>query len=183
MLATATPSRPRPIPVKEAAAQARHAQEQARAAAFVAEGSAAVRTVYSDGGQNPYFAALLRKGAKLGEVSRPEALAYAGIDEVVTPARGICAKKGRCPEAVLNGPGLAKPAEATPVGAPAADKADQPAQAAPRIYFFAAHATPLPATEPLTLAPEPLSYKLGRPAPQQTVIAGAMPILPAVWFD
>ena len=58
-----------------------------------------------------------------------------------------------------------------------------PAQAQPRIYFFAAHATPLPATEPLTLAPEPLSYKLGRPAPQQTVIAGAMPILPAVWFD
>ena len=46
-----------------------------------------MRTTYSDGGQNPYFAALLRKGAQLGEVSRPEALAYAGIDEVLTPAR------------------------------------------------------------------------------------------------
>jgi murein L,D-transpeptidase YafK len=163
-------------PVKEAAAEARRAQEQARIAAFIAEGSAAVRTTYSDGGQNPYFAALLSKGAKLGEVSRPEALAYAGIEEVVTPARGICARKGRCPEAVVNGPGAAKPAQ------------DKPAeetlpQAPPRIWLAATHATALPATEPLTLAPAPLSYQLGRPAPQQTVIAGAMPILPAVWFD
>ncbi len=117
-------------PVKEAAAQeaAHTRRSRARVTAFVSEGSAAVRTIYSDGGQNPYFAALLRKGAKLGEVSRPEALAYAGIDEVVTPARGICAKKGRCPEAVLNGPGLAKPAEATPVGKAATAAEARPAQ-------------------------------------------------------
>ena len=166
-------------PVKEAAAAARHAQEQARIAAFIAEGSAAVRTTYSDGGQNPYFAALLSKGAKLGEVSRPEALAYAGIEEVVTPARGICARKGRCPEAIANGPGSAptqaKPEEAAPQ--------ETPQEPPPRIWLAAAHATPLPATEPLTLAPALLSYKLGRPAPEQTVIAGAMPILPALFFD
>jgi murein L,D-transpeptidase YafK len=168
-------------PVKEAAAEARHAQEQARIAAFVAEGSAAVRTVYSDGGQNPYFAALLRKGAQLGEVSRPEALAYAGIEEVVTPARGICAKKGRCPEAIAVGPGAAKPAEEATAGDKPAVAAPQ--EAPPRIWLAAAHATALPATEPLTLAPAPLSYQLGRPAPEQTVIAGAMPILPAVFFD
>lgn len=160
-------------PVKEAAAEARHAQEQARIAAFVAEGSAAVRTIYSDGGQNPYFAALLRKGAQLGEVSRPEALAYAGIDQVLTPARGVCARKGRCPDAVLNGPGL---------GSGSANAAAS-ALPEPHITLAAAHAAPLPATEPMTLAPEPLSYKLGRPAPAQTLIAGAMPVLPAVFFD
>jgi len=163
---------------KEAAAADRRTREQARIAAFVAEGSAAVHTVYSDGGQNPYFAALLRKGAQLGEVSRPEALAYAGIDEVLTPARGICAHKGRCPEAIANGPALgpAKPdADAQPAAAPQ--------EAPPRIWLAAAHATALPATEPMTLAPAPLCYKLGRPAPEQTIIAGTMPILPAVFFD
>jgi murein L,D-transpeptidase YafK len=165
-------------PTMETAAAERRAREQTRIAAFVAEGSAAVRTTYSDGGQNPYFAALLRKGAQLGDVSRPEALAYAGIDEVLTPARGICARKGRCPEAIANGPAQAQ----------AKPDADKPADAAPqetppRIWLAAAHATALPATEPMTLAPAPLCYKLGRPAPEQTVIAGAMPILPAVWFD
>ncbi len=164
-------------PVKEAAAQTRHAQEQARIAAFIAEGSAAVRTTYSDGGQNPYFAALLRKGAQLGDVSRPEALAYAGVDEVVTPARGICARKGRCPEAIANGPSLG------PAKAAGDAPAQTPPQAPPRIWLAAARATALPATEPLTLAPAPLSYQLGRPAPAQTIIAGAMPILPAIWFD
>ena len=156
-------------PAKEALVAEQRAREQARTAAFVAEGSAAVRTSYSDGGQNPYFAALLRKGAQLGEVSRPEALAYAGVDQVIAPARGVCARKGRCPDAVANGPASA-PRPPPPV-------------VAASVIVAVAHVIPLPRTEPMTLAPIPFSYALGRPAPPQTVIAGAMPILPPVMFD
>jgi hypothetical protein len=50
-------------------------------------GSAAVRTTYSDGGQHAFWAAFAAKGGSLGEVSRPEALAYAGQEVVVIPAR------------------------------------------------------------------------------------------------
>jgi hypothetical protein len=74
------------------------------------------------------------------------------------------------------GPAQAKPDADTPADA-------APQEAPPRIWLAAAHATALPATEPMTLAPVPLCYKLGRPAPEQTVIAGAMPVLPAVFFD
>jgi murein L,D-transpeptidase YafK len=74
-------------PVREAAANAFHAQEEARIATLVADGSAAVRTSYSDGGQHPAFATLLKQGADLGDVSRPEALAFAGQEVVLIPAR------------------------------------------------------------------------------------------------
>jgi len=50
--------------------------------------------------QHPSFAALWRRGVSLGEVSRPEALAYAGLDRVITPARPIqpvCLWIGSCP--------------------------------------------------------------------------------------
>ena len=73
---------------KEALAAARLAAEQARVAALAAEGVAVVRTTYADGGQHPSFAALVRQGApSLGAVSRPEALALAGREIVVVPAR------------------------------------------------------------------------------------------------
>lgn len=74
-------------PAVEAQAAARRSEEEARIAALVAQGSEAVRTTYADGGQHPVFAALLRKGAALGEVSRPEALAVAGREVVTIPAR------------------------------------------------------------------------------------------------
>ena len=74
-------------PTKEAAAKAFHVAEQAKTADLVRDGSAAVRTTYSDGGQNAIFAALLAKGADLGTVSRPEALAYAGLDVTLIAAR------------------------------------------------------------------------------------------------
>jgi murein L,D-transpeptidase YafK len=73
-------------PAKEEAAQAFHAAEEQKIAAL-SEGSAAVRVTYSDGGQHPAFAALLKQGANLGDVSRPEALAFAGQEVVVVPAR------------------------------------------------------------------------------------------------
>ena len=78
---------PSPDPGKEAAAQAFRAAERKKIADLVREGSAALRTTYSDGGQNAIFAALLKKGANLGTVSRPEALAYAGIDITLVPER------------------------------------------------------------------------------------------------
>jgi murein L,D-transpeptidase YafK len=160
-------------PAREALAAERRTREQARIAALIAEGSDAVRTLYSDGGQNPYFTALLRKGAALGEVSRPEALAYAGIEQVLAPARGLCARKGRCPDAIVNGPnwGPGKTIAAAPAAGP--------------LKFIVAAARPvaLPPTEPMTLSRVPLSYPLGRPAPRQIIMAGAMPILPDVMFD
>jgi len=81
----------------EALAQARLTGEAARVTALVDEGIAAVRTTYADGGQHASFAALVRQGdASLGMVSRPEALAVAGHEVVVTPARP---RKPACPGA------------------------------------------------------------------------------------
>jgi murein L,D-transpeptidase YafK len=74
-------------PAKEALAVAYRSTEEARIAALVEEGSAAIRTTYSDGAQHPFWAALAAKGTPLGDVSRPEALAYAGQEVVVIAAR------------------------------------------------------------------------------------------------
>ena len=74
-------------PAREALAAARRSEEDAKVAGLIADGSAAVRTTYSDGGQHASFAALARQGMYLGMVSRPEALALAGREIVITPAR------------------------------------------------------------------------------------------------
>jgi murein L,D-transpeptidase YafK len=74
-------------PAKEETARAFRAAEEGKIASLVADGSAAVRTTYSDGGQHPAFAALLKQGSDLGEVSRPEALAFAGQEVTVIAAR------------------------------------------------------------------------------------------------
>jgi hypothetical protein len=74
-------------PAKEEAAKAFHTEQEARVASLTSEGSAAIRTTYSDGGQHPAFAALLKQGANLGDISRPEALAFAGEEVMVIPAR------------------------------------------------------------------------------------------------
>ncbi|MDP4024714.1 hypothetical protein Q8W71_18970 [Methylobacterium sp. NEAU 140] len=72
-------------PAREAAAVTRRAVEEARVEALAEAGAAAVRTTYSDGGQNAFWAAYIARGGAVGDVSRPEALAYAG-QEVVTLA-------------------------------------------------------------------------------------------------
>jgi murein L,D-transpeptidase YafK len=72
--------RPLEDPQAEAEVAAYRLQEEDHAAALLEEGRPAVRTTYADGGQHPSFAALARRGVNLGEVSRPEALAYAGLD-------------------------------------------------------------------------------------------------------
>jgi len=158
-------------PAKEALATAWHAREEAAIAALVVAGSAAVRTTYLDGGQNAMFSALLHKGAHLGEVSRPEALAFAGIDVVLAPARGLCASRGGCPSVIAKGPSL-------PQAKASEDNLAKFVLAPPR-----ASQTSIMAFDPSALAPTPYCYKLGRPAPVQSIIAGGMPILPAVLFD
>lgn len=74
-------------PAREAAAQSLIAAEADKVAALVADGIAAVRITYSDGGMHARFASLSRQGVSLGEVSRPEALALAGREIVLIPAR------------------------------------------------------------------------------------------------
>lgn len=78
---------PLPDAAQEARAKARLAEEQSRIAELVADGAAAIRISYLDGGQHPAFRKLPQNAAQLGEVSRPEALAYAGREIVLIPAR------------------------------------------------------------------------------------------------
>jgi hypothetical protein len=75
------------------------AMEDDHMAVLQEEGRAAIRTTYADGGQHPSFTAMWRRGVSLGEVSRPEALAYAGLERVITPARATqltCLGTGTC---------------------------------------------------------------------------------------
>ena len=74
-------------PAREILAKARLADEARRTTELVVNGAAAIRTTYSDGGQHPTFAALMRVGAYLGDVSRPEALPLAGQDVTLLPAK------------------------------------------------------------------------------------------------
>jgi hypothetical protein len=71
----------------EAEVLAYRAMEDDHMAVLLEEGRAAIRTTYADGGQHPSFTTLWRRGVSLGEVSRPEALAYAGLERMITPAR------------------------------------------------------------------------------------------------
>jgi murein L,D-transpeptidase YafK len=82
---------------KEAEVWAYRAMEDDHLAVLLEEGRVAIRTTYADGGQHPSFTALWRRGVWLGEVSRPEALAYAGLERVITPTRPLCLGLGSCP--------------------------------------------------------------------------------------
>ena len=73
-------------PKREAAYVTRHAMEEARIAALATE-APAVRTTYSDGGQNAFWAAYVSRGGAVGDISRPEALAFAAQEVILTPAR------------------------------------------------------------------------------------------------
>src|SRR5919107_2523208 len=91
--------RPARSPETEAEVLAYRAMEDDHGAVLLEEGRAAIRTSYADGGQHPSFTALWRRGVSLGEVSRPEALAYAGLERVITPARATrmaCLGPGTC---------------------------------------------------------------------------------------
>ena len=179
-------------PQREQAAQAFHAAELAAAGALVADGAAAVRTTYADGGQNAIFAALLKKGADLGTVSRPEALAYAGIDVTLVAAR-------RHPRPVVSAAVAAltavKPTARSPGDAPAAVP---PAVAAPldtvSTGSLRASLPPLPhdaavlkahpADRPVdaaALGDAPMHYAVYKPPQVVALIAGAMPMRLPTW--
>jgi hypothetical protein len=84
----------------EAEVLAYRAMEDDHVVVLLEEGRAAIRTTYADGGQHPSFTALWRRGVSLGEVSRPEALAYARLERVIAPARATrlaCLGTGSCP--------------------------------------------------------------------------------------
>lgn len=136
-------------PAREQAAQTYHRAQLDKIRHLVEDGSAAIRTTYSDGGQNAIFTALMHKGVPLGTVSRPEALAYAGIDVTLMPARR-----------------RSRPVEVAAVAVP-------PLQAT----VLKAHPAPLPdRIEPAALAPSLLHYGLYKPPAVPGLIAGAMPM-------
>jgi murein L,D-transpeptidase YafK len=97
----------------EAAVLAYRAMEDDHGAVLLEEGRAAIRTTYADGGQHPSFTALWRRGVSLGEVSRPEALAYAGLERVIAPARATpltCHGTGTCALSAHEGKAVSPPA-------------------------------------------------------------------------
>lgn len=151
-------------PARESAATAHHAAEIARVAELVANGSAAVRTTYADGGQNAIFKALLAKGADLGTVSRPEALAYAGIDVTLVPAR----RHAR--------PVPPRPA---PLVVAKAEWIPEHSREAPT-GVIAAHVASPTVVDPHAFAVAPMGYALPSPTGGATLIVGAMPMRPAV---
>src|SRR5215208_5447396 len=67
-------------PEGEALAARKMAEDEQRVAALVSSGVQPVRTAYADGGQHPSFQEFGAATRNLGEVSRLEALAYAGQD-------------------------------------------------------------------------------------------------------
>jgi hypothetical protein len=105
--------RPAKSPDTEAEVLAYRAMEDDHMTVLLEEGRAAIRTTYADGGQHLSFTSLWRRGISLGEVSRPEALAYAGLERVIAPARPT---RPACP-----GPGTCTPssADAKALSAPA----------------------------------------------------------------
>ncbi len=74
-------------PAEEAAAEAYRRDQEREVATLIENGSAAIRTTYADGGQHAFWAGLIAKGVPVGEVSRPEALAFAGQEVTLIPAR------------------------------------------------------------------------------------------------
>ena len=145
---------------------AKEARDDARIAELVGTGVAAVHTAYSDGGQNPIF-----KGAKIDDVSRPEALAAGPVDVAIkhhgkTPtlaqlkaqrakdlAAAIAAEKKA--QALRVARGETGPVDTQPTGSTGALTAGAlppPAKPAPFSNFFGFNK---PAAQPATTAPAP----------------------------
>jgi murein L,D-transpeptidase YafK len=168
-------------PAEERIARQRHAEEESRIAELITAGTEAVRTVYQDGGQNAIFTAM-HGHSGLGDISRPDALAYAGREIVVTPGKswitGLFAGKDQPGQ-----PLAAKLVKAAPV---AAEPRREPVQMA------AMTSVPLPPLRStvdavLEIAPAPLppSRKSDAPfegelrlPPALAPMSGSLPILP-----
>jgi hypothetical protein len=139
-------------PAKEALAVARRSEEETRLATLVADGSASARVTYADGGQHPSFAALARRGVPLGEMSRPETIALAGREVVITPARPR--------RVLLAGPVPPQRLTASREGPPAGPVPEVALQAVTSVATFGVPA-PVPLREPPVFGPGPLAYAPG----------------------
>lgn len=105
--------RPAKSPDTEAEVLTYRAMEDDHMAVLLEEGRVAIRTTYADGGQHPSFTALWRRGISLGEVSQPEALAYAGLERVIAPARPmrpVCPGPGACTPSSADAKAISSPA-------------------------------------------------------------------------
>jgi septum formation inhibitor MinC len=140
------------------AVKAKEAKDNVEAIKLVAAGEAPVRTVYSDGGQNPQFS-----GTHKDDVSRPEALAAGPVDMPLEQG-----KAHRLSAAQLEKARAKAEAEAA-----AAEKKAEAAHAM-------AYAEPAPAALPPKPQQQGFNFALpqfGKPAPEQT--ASAAPAQPA----
>jgi murein L,D-transpeptidase YafK len=161
-------------PAKEALAVARRSEEESRIATLVAEGSASLRVTYADGGQHPSFAALTRRGVSLGDVSRPETIALAGREIVITPAR---------PKRVLmaSAGSLPRRSATSGDGPPAGPVPEVALQAVTSVTTFGVP-TPDPLKEPPVFGPRPLAYAGGEATAVEVgtsgPLAGSVRILP-----
>ena len=122
-------------PEATALAKARREAEDARIATLVGAGLHGIRTTYSDGGQNAIFAALAAKGAKLGDISRPEALAYAGQEVVVAPGKTLAASLAVVSRKAELAAAQARPAQIANL--------PEPAPATPRAFTLISGASPI----------------------------------------
>ncbi|MGO9132953.1 MAG: L,D-transpeptidase family protein [Methylovirgula sp.] len=133
------------------AVKAKEAKDNAEALKLVAAGEPPVRTVYSDGGQNPQFA-----GTHKDDVSRPDALAAGPVDMPLEQGKGH----------KLTAAQLEKAKAKAEAEAAAAERKAEAAHAM-------AYAEPAPAAPP----PKPqqgFNFALpqfGKPAPEQTATA------------
>ncbi len=138
-------------------------REAIRVAQLLSQGTQAATLSYDDGGMNPAFLARARAGEALGEVSRPEALAAAGVERAVP---GTAVRQAfRMPVLrMLPPPEAPPPPQIEPAMALADPAAQQPAnpepappastEAAPQPVAVVA-AVPQPVPAPATPAPPP----------------------------
>jgi murein L,D-transpeptidase YafK len=138
-----------------------HAQEERKIAELIEGGTEAIRTVYQDGGQNAIFAVM--HGGNYGDVSRPEALAYAGREVVVSPGKSWISNL------------FAAKTATTVAQAPAKiEKPETPKRDSVQLASLAPSVIPLPPLRPTTVAfPVPPI-----PEPKPAVEASAKTELP-----
>ncbi len=161
---------------------AREARDDARIAELVGTGVAAVHTAYADGGQNPVF-----KGAKIDDVSRPDALATGPVDVAIKRhgraptliqlkaqrakdlAAAIAAEKKA--QALRIARGETEPVDTQPTGSTGAPAVAAPAPQKPapfsNFFGFNKSAQPAATPAPAVATAEPPQSQPGAPAPQQ----------------
>jgi murein L,D-transpeptidase YafK len=157
---------PAKSPDAEAEVVAYRAMEDDHEAVLLEEGRAAIRTTYADGGQHPSFTALWRRGVSLGEVSRPEALAYAGLERVIMPARATrlaCLGTGAC---------AAQAHEVKAISPPAAGGQLKPIARLDGPLMWLTELPSLFTSAPVGAAPMGVTY-------DQPMVLGAQQIVPA----